>query len=362
MHKKILATAISFALAAPAMAITLVDDGTNKLSVGGRIGFKAQTEKSSNFDNDSSRINFAFESKLTDTLTGYAKTEWSFKGQDKYDDNEKEDLLSNRLGLIGVKHETFGAVQIGKQWSVYSSIANWTDEMPVGGGNAMGMYEGYSGDGGVNGTGRADDAISYRFSMNGFNLGLQYQAEEQSGTVSNTDANRYETNRTWKRDSGAQIALSYDFNFGMSVGYTYNQTQFTQREDTTNHVVAVKYDSEKVYAAATYGKFENQTNAAAGAGYAGNGTFDKESTGIELFAQYNIVENIGVYAGYNQLSVDEAHDGTSSDGKLDYTMFGAVYKIGPMQFAAEYTFDNSKGHTGNSDKDDFLTVHARYYF
>lgn len=365
MHKKILAAAVAFAVATPAMALTVVETENNKLTIGGRVGYQTHTQDGdTSGKSDGARINFAFESKLTESITGIGKAEWGYSSQNDYsvgdDGTSAGSLFSNRLGFVGLQHETLGTVKLGKEWSPYSQVANWTDVYPVGGGKAMGMYEGYTGDGGVNGTGRADDALSYAISTHGLNVGLQYQFQDSAGETISGDLG---TGASWKRKRGGQVAMSYDFDFGMSLGYTYNQTQFDKRDNAIAHVIAAKYQMNQLYLAATYGKFENHTNAVAGAGYAGD-SFDKKSTGLELFARYDIeaIDGLGVYTGMNQLKVDTNADGSSGKGKLDHKTLGVVYNIGAMQFAGEYTFNDSKDHEGRKDQDNYFNLQARYYF
>ena len=188
MHKKILAAAVAFAVATPAMALTVVETDNNKLTIGGRVGYQTHTEDGdTSGKNDSARINFAFESKLTESMTGFGKAEWGYKARNEYDKTSETgtssaNLFNNRLGFVGLKHEDFGTIKLGKEWSPYSQVANWTDVYAIGGGKAMGMYEGYTGDGGVNGTGRADDALSYNLSTLGLNIGVQYQFQDSGST------------------------------------------------------------------------------------------------------------------------------------------------------------------------------------
>ncbi|MET4695448.1 porin [Endozoicomonas lisbonensis] len=374
MYKKLLAVAVASSVAVPAMALTAYDDGTDKLTIGGRVGVQSKTmDGDTELNNDSARINFGFEHKFSEDLTGFAMAEWGINAIDQYDEGSKKDLFSNRLGNIGVAHSTYGKVTAGKQWSVYYDIAGWTDMYAIGGGTSMGIYDGYSTDGGVNGTGRADDAISYRASVGGLNVGLQYQMRGTSGSdIDGTD--QLVMDRAWERTGGGQAALSYDFDSGLSVGYTYSQTSFEQRENAHAQSAGIKFDTEQMYLAATYGKFKNHTNATlanrkpigdeGSTGYVPTGHFDKKSTGIELFGQYNLqsVAGLSFYAGLNQLKVDEQHDGSDSDGKLDTKSLGALYRVGPMQLAAEYTVDDSKKHDGTSDADNYMTLQARYYF
>ena len=314
-------------------------------------------------------------------VTGFGKAEWGFSAKNGYSQSDADgtnpgELFSNRLGLVGLVHEQMGSFQIGKQWSVYSDVANWTDVYPIGGGAAMGQYEGYTGDGGVNGTGRADDALSYRGSFEGLNIGLQYQLEDSVSNKDTNITNELDINSVWHRKDGFQVALSYDFEFGFSLGYSYSKTQFEDRDAAEAQAIALKYSNELIYVAATYGEFKNHTNTVKGAGYLNSdpihpiyhiNNFDKKSTGYELFGRYDLpgVEGLGVYAGLNQLEVDESGNtllGKNSKGKIDHKTLGAVYNIGAMQFAVEYTINDSADHQGNKDKDDYVNVQARYYF
>ncbi len=368
MKKSLIAAAILSTIATQASALEIYNDDTNKLSIGGRLGVNAKFQDGdSTMENSSSRINFAFEHKLTETITTYTVAEWGFDPVS----TGGESKFSNRLGLVGARHDTYGSLQVGKQWSVYSDIAMWTDQFAIGGGEAMGMYDGISGDGGVNGTGRADDAVAYRFSVGGLNVGAQYQMQDSKGSdkFENPDLG---IGKNWKRKDGYQGAISYDFGFGLSVGATYNETSFEKRDNAKAVAAAVKFENERVYLAATVGEFRNHTNTMKTAGYDAVGdingkNFDKKSSGVEAFGQYNLesISGLGIYAGYNKLDVDEAGDSTigkDSKGKLEKAALGTVYRTGPMQFAAEYTKDNSKKHDGSDDSDNSLVLQARYYF
>ncbi len=372
MKKTLIAAAVLSAVSAQAVAIEVYNDDTSSLSIGGRLGIKTQfIDGDSQMDNASSRINFSFEHKLNEEVTAYTKAEWGFDPVTTGGDEN----FSNRLGYIGLRHARLGSLQFGKQWSVYSDIASWTDQFYISGGAAMGMYNGVSSDGGVNGTGRADDAIAYRFNQGGLQAGAQYQlGNSGDGTDNFENSFGLHQDNQWERKHGQQFAASYEFDFGLSLGASYNQTSFKGRDDAKAQVVGAKYINERVHLAATYGKFENHTNAMDDAGFKDSniasmtGYFDKESTGVELFALYNLesVDGLGVYLGYNNLEVDERGGVPSavsdSKGKLEKTALGTVYTIGPMDFSAEYIKDDSTNHDGTDDRDNVVAVQARYHF
>ena len=386
MQKKLLATVVSSLIASQAMAMEVFDDGTKSLNIGGRIGIQTETKDGkSGMDNDSARINFTFEHKLAEQTTGFAVAEWGYKAQNEYyNDNgetKTEDLFANRLGYLGIKNDQWGSVSAGKQWSVYSDIANWTDQYAIGGGAAMGQYNGFTDDGGFSGTGRADDAIAYRGTFfNGLNVGAQYQIsgsnyDEEKANVTGGDV---------KRKGGYQVAVSYDFDMGLSIGGTYNETRFDasptegSKEGLTSKaaVAAIKYDMNDLYLAATYGQFKNHTATHFGRDAANISTssdnmgLDKKSEGVEFYGRYRLSQvldgGISLQTGWNQLKVKEDSQGQSSDAKVDKLMVGAIYEIGPMQFAAEYTWDKSKSYDSSKDaykdSDNYFNLQARYYF
>ena len=128
---------------------------------------------------DSGRINFKFNREFESGWTGSAVAEWGFWELDRYNaagnsNEEKSDLWYNRLGNVGMSHDTYGSFVAGKQWSAYFDIAGWTDQFVLGGSHALGVYD----EGNVTGTARPDAALTYRNSFGGLNVALQYQFED----------------------------------------------------------------------------------------------------------------------------------------------------------------------------------------
>lgn len=65
--------------------------------------------------------------------------------------------LPLRLAFVGFEGPQ-GRVSFGKQWSTYYDVAVFTDQAPFFGGSASGTYNAGT-DGGVSGTGRANQAL-----------------------------------------------------------------------------------------------------------------------------------------------------------------------------------------------------------
>ncbi len=128
-------------------------------------------------------------------------------------------VLAARLGLVGVDMDKWGSLSFGKQNSVYYDITSYTtDRFNVFGGQASATYVAET-DGGVTGTGRADQVAQYH---NTFLKILQFGAQAQF--------------------RGANVATAVD-GFGFSVqakvlpelkvGVAYNKTYFSNLVHTT---------------------------------------------------------------------------------------------------------------------------------
>ena len=350
MQKKLLAAVVASMVAGQAMALEVYNDDTTSLSIGGRLGLSTNNDYQT-IENDSSRINFKFAHKLSQNVTAIGVTEWSFDPTARSGD----DVFGNRLGYVGLDHSTVGAFTAGKQWSVYSDIANWgSDNLLFNGGKFIGIYEGLNSDGGIHGTGRAEDAFAYRGSFNGLNIGLQYQMKGKDGEPGSLN---------WQRKGGEQIALSYDLPMGFSLGYTYNQTRFNKvsghnGENAQAHVFGAKYDMNDLYVAFNYGMFKHHVKA--------EGGIAEKSNAFDLYGSYalnQVVDGMAVFGAYQQMNVDKDESGADSKEKKSIGSLGVQYTTGPMLFGLQYDFKDDKDFNGDKkDTDNVLSVNARYYF
>ncbi|QSH55914.1 porin [Photobacterium damselae subsp. damselae] len=341
MMKKILALSISAAcIATSAQAATVYQNGDSKVTIGGRLAVKAQytestkdTSSTTELENASSRINFGFEHRMTQNWLAGAKAEW---GYDALSSGKQE--FSNRLGNLYFANQDAGLITVGKQWSTYYDITGWTDVFWIYGGEASGTYDGRDGHGG-SGTGRADDAISYRNSFNGLNVAAQYQFEDGSSEG--------------ERRYGLQGALSYDLGLGLSFGGAYNLTKYHQQSDDKTWTLGAKYDSDMFYLAGQYGQYRNHTNI--------NGNLTdvaKKAYGYELVAAYLAEGGLyQVYGGYNHLADD------NSSARYSYGLVGAAWTPGNMVFSAEYKLGvTNKDQNGANNGADQVALLARYNF
>ena len=227
MQKKLLAAVVASLVAGQAMALEVYNDDTTSLSIGGRVGVKAEKAEGENvgMKNDSSRINFKFAHKLGNGWTGHGVAEWGFRAKDEYKVlGGKEDTFFNRLGFVGLDHDTYGKITAGKSWSVMFDVNGWTDAYAIGGGKAMGLYDGRLG-GDFDGSARADDVLQYRNSFGGLNVGVQYQLEGHNDWYLRL---KILPDERIKRKNGAGASVSYDLPMGLSLGATYAETEYEE--------------------------------------------------------------------------------------------------------------------------------------
>ncbi|MBO9482147.1 porin [Salinisphaera sp. G21_0] len=362
MQKKILAAVVASMMAGQAMAVTVVDDGTNKATIGGYLDLRYVDQgDNKGHMGDSSRINFAFEHKMTEATTVFAKAEWGFDT-----DGSKDDFFWQRQAYVGAMNDQLGSITYGQQWSSYGKVAGYTDQFAAAGGDASGYY---GDDGDFLGTARAEDALQYNHSFMGLNISAQMQVgkKTESATVVNMDNSFVVTDTVTtdvERDGSYAIAASYDLPMGFSIGAAYNQakvngtvTEVTSAPVTTveednfkakSTIVGAKFEADKIYAAVTYAKLKNRAVL--------DGV--EKAEGVEFYASYQLNEMFKVEGGYNQLK-----DESSNPGKAEIKHFpmAVVYTQGPVQLSGTYQFEKSTDKDGK-DVDDKMVLQARYYF
>ena len=361
MQKKILAAVVASMMAGQAMAVTIVDDGTNKVSIGGHIGMRYVDQTDGEATGDSSRINFAFENKLTESTTAFAKAEWGF---DTTSSGSDGDFFWQRLGYVGAKNDQLGALSFGKQWSSYYMISGWTDMFATTGGEASGTYTTY---GEELGTARADDALQYNHSIMGLNVSAQVQLGERE-LYNNADASVWpvvDPTDHVERSSSYGIAASYDLPMGLSFGAAYNQAELKAAngiidldgaDKAKSAIVGAKFEADKIYAALTFAKMKNVDQ---GGVFEEAGIVEK-AEGIELFASYQLNDMFTVGGGYNQLK--DKSNTTDIKGKMKYYPVEVVYTQGPVQLSGTYQFEDSVKAVSGEKVEDKIILQARYYF
>lgn len=241
-------------------------------------------------------------------------------------------VFSSRLGIIGVE-APFGTIAWGKQYSTYYDVGGWTDQFLAWGTEAQGSFPAGT-DGGVSGTGRADQCFRYRTPPHPLKLSLQVQ-------------NRDITSRAHHGADTWGASLLWDLPGGFSLGAAYNEVRdgvpdpdATQpKEGDRASIAGFKFARGKWYAAAVYSRFFNHETDDRGTWYSGSGA--------ELFVDCQVAANWHVYGGLNWKEPDESYRGLYRMRYLDfgfrYTFYGSSFIFVEVKPEDSRNADGSRG-------------------
>lgn len=352
MKKTLVASALAAVMFVPAAsAIEIYKDEKNSVEIGGFIDariFSGQGE--TEVVNGASRINFGFDRQMGHGWNTFAKFEWGVNpfGDSKIQYNNDQlsyangDFLANRLGYVGIGHDTYGTFTIGKQWGAWYDVVYNTNYGFVWDGDASGTYTYNKGDGSVNGTGRGDKTVQYRNAFGDFSFVVQAQLKHDKFEVFD-DGSIGENGEVIAPLSGDAIAeVEYDNTYGVALTYQatdkfvitagYNTGKFDgvihetgASIDATDKIYGLgvtygDWDAEGIYFAANYSKQENHDVDNAGRLMA-------EAYGVETLLSYRFDNNIRAFLSYNILDAGDQYS-TDYEGdkfKRQFTVAGVHY-------------------------------------
>jgi len=120
---------------------------------------------------------------------------------------KSQQSVFTRQGYVGIA-TPYGKLSMGRQWGIHYTLAGNLDDTYFGGGIGFGVYNAGT-DGGISGTGRADQALKYELNVDNFYFGLQGQFRNET------------VNDMFFADTYG-VATSYDFSF-VKIGVSYNK-------------------------------------------------------------------------------------------------------------------------------------------
>lgn len=342
MTKRLIPLGLALLLSAPAYAeITLHEENDNIIRMKGRFDIRAvHTQDQTELVDGTSRLNLNFARDMGDDWEAIAtyetginmvgQTSIAFAGGDTFQ-TRRSDLLNLRLGYLGVKHSRWGQLTMGKQWGAYYALAGITDMGRTWGGTASGVYN-FNGDGGLSGTGRAEQAIQYRNHWGNFSLALQTQQQTSSDAIDEFEIPVTPAGRITeiKYDSTAGGTLSYVLAEDHFVAVAFNRGTFVgtleiggsiERDD---RIAAIGYRygeyTDGIYFAAMYadGDFHELDNL---------NRLMPESAGIEVFASYRGESRFMPYILYNSLEAKGRYAELYAGDEFhrQFVALGAVY-------------------------------------
>jgi predicted porin len=312
----------------------------------------------------SSRLGLRLGRALTDGTTFFGRAEWKVNLVDN--DSEfhsgespggggivvrpepESQVLSTRLGYLGVRIEDVGEVAFGKQWSVYYDVAGWTDNFNVYGGSALSVFPAGT-DGGSLGSGRADNAVIFRNERGKFSFGLQTQLK----TVADGDE--------YTGLGGSAIVSptdSWDIGFAFAGARVKGDfEQITGDAETGVAALGVRYHSGPWNAAFSVAAWKNHE-----AIFFADDTLIYDGVGAELFASYEYSERLHLYGGFNYTDPDINDPRVDPDFGVEFLIFGASMSATDESFAYfEGLLSNGKDASGRS-VDSVISAGYRFDF
>ncbi len=216
---------------------------------------------------------------------------------------------------------------VGKNWSSYYQIASFTDRFVTVGGDASGTFNAGT-DGGGTGTGRADNVLQLRTLINffpaaylkPFSLNLQLQNNEPIPTISGA---HYGVSL----GISAVLQTQKDYTIGLAYNRAYIDDENNPdlinagiRGDAEAFLVGSRWFDDDWYVGGVLSRLKNHE------------TTDEKiyfnGTGMELFGQYQIINNVWGMLGWNYLKPDS---GQARAGQ---------YLIKTSILGLRYTFDD----------------------
>ena len=306
--------------------IAVLNDQAEIQENASRIGFELSVQKGQirYFTGVELAINLFRSAQL---LNADANTNSGFI---RLDESQNLQVFSTRLGYLGADFGKYGILKIGKQWGVYYDITGYTDRFNVFGGQGSATYVASS-DGGETGTGRANQALTYRNKIGPLHLGGQLQMRSiENGYLFD----------------GFGLSAQLDVWNGLKAGVTYNKVYFEDFlvENTLGAggqpeylAVGVSYTSDHLDLGGVYATHTNGdlTRSAIDEDLVST-VFDAE--GFELFGKFKRPK-YSILAGFNGYFPEVAGLPVSQEFKRQFYMIGAEYK--PSRFAylyAEYRY------------------------
>ncbi len=255
------------------------------------------------------------------------------------------DAVFARLGFLGVTYQDF-EFTFGKQNSVYYTLgASQVDRFLAFGGAAIGVWN--ISDGGISGTGRANQVFILKYKNKGLTLGAQAQARNISENSESVDTYGF----------GANYTID-----GFTIGAGYNKVNDGVEDPLPNQakdgdeafVTSASFEKDRFTIAASYAILKQHQRI-------GDTFYD--ATGIEFYARYKFSTNKRwhVAAGFNYLKPDDDENLGDFDSKFGIAEVGYNFKKASHIFVAA-DIDQSEDSNGDRRNQSIFGVGIRFGF
>ncbi len=352
MKRKVLAMLVpALLVAGAANAAEVYNKDGNKLDFYGKVAGLHYFSDNSGADGDMSyaRIGFKGETQIADQFTGYGQWEYNLQANSTEGDGDNS---ATRLAFAGLGFGQNGTFDYGRNYGVVYDIEAWTDMLPEFGGDTYAGADNFM-------NGRTNGVATYRNNgffgqVDGLNFALQYQGNNEGsgdGFLFGQEGSGSGDGRKLSKENGDGYGMStsYNFDFGLSFGAAYSNSDRTDeqtkpdfhntragdRNDITAGsetaeawTVGAKYDANNVYLAAMYAETRNMT------GYGDANAIANKTQNFEVVAQYQFDFGLRPSIAYLQSKGKDlggwAHDGNgdpryTNKDLVKYVEVGATY-------------------------------------
>ncbi|EFH8393558.1 porin OmpC [Escherichia coli] len=352
MKRKVLAMLVpALLVAGAANAAEVYNKDGNKLDLYGKVAGLHYFSDDAGSDGDMSyaRIGFKGETQIADQFTGYGQWEYNLQANGTEGDGDNS---ATRLAFAGLGFGQNGTFDYGRNYGVVYDIEAWTDMLPEFGGDTYAGTDNFM-------NGRTNGVATYRNNgffgqVDGLNFALQYQGNNEGsgdGFLFGQEGSGSGDGRKLSKENGDGYGMStsYNFDFGLSFGAAYSNSDRTDeqtkpdfhntragdRNDITAGgetaeawTVGAKYDANNVYLAAMYAETRNMT------GYGDANAIANKTQNFEVVAQYQFDFGLRPSIAYLQSKGKDlggwAHDGNgdpryTNKDLVKYVEVGATY-------------------------------------
>ncbi|EFC4469873.1 porin [Escherichia coli] len=352
MKRKVLAMLVpALLVAGAANAAEIYNKDGNKLDLYGKVAGLHYFSDDASSDGDMSyaRIGFKGETQIADQFTGYGQWEYNLQANGTEGDGDNS---ATRLAFAGLGFGQNGTFDYGRNYGVVYDIEAWTDMLPEFGGDTYAGADNFM-------NGRTNGVATYRNNgffgqVDGLNFALQYQGNNEGsgdGFLFGQEGSGSGDGRKLSKENGDGYGMStsYNFDFGLSFGAAYSNSDRTDeqtkpdfhntragdRNDITAGgetaeawTVGAKYDANNVYLAAMYAETRNMT------GYGDANAIANKTQNFEVVAQYQFDFGLRPSIAYLQSKGKDlggwAHDGNgdpryTNKDLVKYVEVGATY-------------------------------------
>lgn len=306
----------------------------DRFSIDGSFKVRHYFSHDNSIAGDQSKVKLTLkgETRITNTLTGFAKWEYNVKASSPENAGNKKD--TTRIAYAGMSFGQYGTGDYGRNYGILNDINGWTGApVPVFGGLSYSDIDNFM-------TYRTNNVATYRNpSMSGLVDGLDFgfQVQGKNDGRNNPEGNdrspgTYSRAVTHQNGHGAGASLIYRFNSGLSAGMAYARSSRTpeQRQDHLGNRAdgwntGLKYEGHNIYLATIYGEVNNMHYTGKKSGFA------PKARGVEFLAQYEVDNGIKLSGAYLQGRVKKTEQGDRSE--QNYVKF--------IDLAASYSFNKN---------------------